>query len=111
MESAPAMCPASNSGCGRTSRRTTLPARTRAASSSKLIDSRDSRSPRYAFTGQAVLDVEPVFAGFHQPRFFEHLKVRRGVSHRHLQLVGERLDRAWRLREQIQNLDAMRARQ
>ena len=61
--------------------------------------------------GEAVVDVEALLAALDQAGLAQSLEVLRGVGDREADLDRERLDGALALREELQNLEAVRARQ
>jgi hypothetical protein len=127
----PGMWPARNSSTGRTSSTVTSPRLTRRESSSlrpparraalevgagDLLDLGEARlgeaaqrdeEPAHLVVGEAVLDVEALLLGLDEPRRPEHLQVLRGVGHRDGGLLGERLDGARALAQQVEQLDAL----
>src|SRR5574341_1626735 len=75
---------------------------------------RDSsqRNPEAYYLGisQPVTNMESLAFGDYQPRLFQALEVLRWVRQAHRSLAGELLDRAGRLRQQVEQLKAMRVR-
>ena len=76
----------------------------------RLADPPDCGKQGYhLIAGQAVKHVETLLAAQNQARLAQLLKVLGSVGNRGARHVGELLDRALGLREQLQELDARRA--
>ena len=66
---------------------------------------------RHVGVGQTVIDVGPLTSRFHEPSLPEHAQMCARVLDGRRRLIGQQLDRLLALGQEIEELDALRARQ